>query len=268
METRLNLLGQSQTIQIGVYSPTPQQIHVTVSDAGQVNTLLTDRYNDIHGQDYFYIRLPLAPSIANVLIYNERTGPSEFNDGFTVTSMGRKGLERKMVTVDISNADVKSFVDWGQRFAYNAGHLKCGDYISPDGRIHFRYLPTITNESGQEINTPAQTGEITGIIEISQKKFLPLSVPERFAILCHEFAHYYRNINMYSEVEADLQGLMIYLGLGYPRYDGYNAFLVTFEGAPGPLNDKRKEIIKKFIDDYENKNFVELFQLPHKKKAA
>lgn len=268
MEDRFNLMGESQTIQIGVFTPKPEQIHITVFDAEQVNTVLTDRYNDVNGNAYFYIRLPLAPSVAKILIYNERTGPSAFNDGFTVTSIGRKALERKMVTVDISNADVRSFVDHGQRFAYNAGHLQPGDYKSPDGRIHIQYLPMITDDQGMEINTPAQTGEITGIIEVSRKKFLNLTVPERFAILCHEFAHYYRNINMYSEVEADLQGLMIYLGLGYPRYDGYNAFLVTFDGAPSALNDRRKEILKKFIDDYENQKFVELLQTVPKKKAA
>jgi hypothetical protein len=47
----------------------------------------------------------------------------------------------------------------------------------------------------------------------------------RFAILCHEFSHFYVNDNMDDESEADINGLLIYLGLGYPRIEGYQAFL-------------------------------------------
>jgi hypothetical protein len=78
----------------------------------------------------------------------------------------------------------------------------------------------------------------------------------RMAILLHEFAHFYLNENIEDEIEADLNGLLIYLGLGYPRIDGYEAFLQVFEGTPSEQNVVRYDVINKFIQDFENKKYV------------
>jgi hypothetical protein len=266
MQQRVLLGYQPQIIQIGIHAPAQEQIHVTVSDPDQVNTFFTDRVNTVKGNDYFYIRLPLAPRVALVNVYHEKTGPSKANNNFSLIGAGmwRLPLERKTALIDIRDPEVRAFVSLGQRFSYHAGHLPAVDYR--EGKIHFRYKERLTDKQGNELNTPAQTGEIDGVIEISQRQFVKMTVPMRFAILCHEFAHYYLNRNMYSEVEADLQGLNIYLALGYPRYDGYNAFLETFKGVPAMyadtrvLNEKRKTIIKKFIDDFENHKYVELYE--------
>ena len=78
----------------------------------------------------------------------------------------------------------------------------------------------------------------------------------RMAILLHEFAHFYLNENIDDEVEADLNGLLIYLGLGYPRIDGYEAFLQVFETTPTPQNKNRYDIINNFITEFDKKKFV------------
>ena len=70
------------------------------------------------------------------------------------------------------------------------------------------------------------------------------------AILLHEFSHYYLNSDISNETEADLNGLTIYLGLGYPIREAYAAFGETFIGYPSPENKVRYEIINKFIRDY------------------
>ena len=46
----------------------------------------------------------------------------------------------------------------------------------------------------------------------------------RMAILLHEFSHFYLNDRMEDETEADLNGLLIYLALGYPRIEAYQSF--------------------------------------------
>ena len=76
------------------------------------------------------------------------------------------------------------------------------------------------------------------------------------AILLHEFAHFYLNKNIDDETEADLNGLLIYLGLGYPRIEGYEAFLQVFEGSPTAENKKRYDVINEFIQNFEKKKFV------------
>ena len=42
--------------------------------------------------------------------------------------------------------------------------------------------------------------------------------------------------NIDDEIEADLNGLLIYLGLGYPRIEGYQAFLDVFQVNPTEAN--------------------------------
>lgn len=260
MQERAHLRRESQIVMIGVNTPKPVNIHIRVSDAAQVNTLLTDRYNVVNGNQYFYVRMPMAPNVALIEVFNEKNGLLKDDPTFSMIKEGiwRMPLERKTAVIDIRDSDVQSFLSLAQPFCYNAGHLAPGDYKR--GSICLRYLPKLLSDSGQELNTPAQTGEIDGIIEISQNWFQKATVPERFAILCHEFAHYFLNTNMYSEVEADLQGLNIYLALGYPRYDAYNAFLETFKGAKTELNDRRLVILRRFIDDFENNKFLELYE--------
>jgi hypothetical protein len=58
------------------------------------------------------------------------------------------------------------------------------------------------------------------------------------------------NSDISNETEADLNGLTIYLGLGYPIKEAYAAFGETFIGYPSPENKIRYQIIDKFIKDY------------------
>ena len=58
---------------------------------------------------------------------------------------------------------------------------------------------------------------------------------------------------MANETEADLNALIIYLGLGYPRIDAYNVFTQVFHTSPTELNKDRMKIIDDFIRNFENK---------------
>jgi hypothetical protein len=78
----------------------------------------------------------------------------------------------------------------------------------------------------------------------------------RMAILLHEYSHYYVNDDINNESEADLNGLLIYLGLGYPRFEAHEAFLKVFIDTPSELNKSRYEKIKAFIEDFEKNNFI------------
>ena len=83
-----------------------------------------------------------------------------------------------------------------------------------------------------------------------------MTIPMRLAILLHEFSHFYLNETMDDEIEADLNGLLIYLGLGYPRIEAYQAFLETFKGVPSEQNKNRYDVINKFINDFEKVNMI------------
>lgn len=266
MNQRIITNRAEQILNIGVRTSKAQQIRIIVSDANQKNTVFTNRYNVVNGDEFFMVRMPLAPAIALVQVFDDDAGdqPKKASNFSLIGSDHRPGLgiermplEKKMDLVDMANPDVRDFVSLAQRFCYNAGWIDCATYNW--GKIKFKYLPTLINpENGKESATPARVGEETGTIEISQKLFIPMTVPMRFAILCHEFAHFYINDEKYSEVEADLQGLMIYLGLGYPHIEAYSAFLETFQGSPSDLNSRRYKIIERFITDFENHKFMSI----------
>jgi hypothetical protein len=51
-----------------------------------------------------------------------------------------------------------------------------------------------------------------------------------------------------------LNGLLIYLGLGYPRIEAFEVFAVTFMDSPTEQNKTRFDKIKNFIENFESYN--------------
>jgi len=243
------------TLLIKVHTFGTETIRIKVVDADQPNTVYTDRYRTIEGDSTFFVRLPVSGQSVNVYVYNDVNG--NYNSGvdtsFEVLSITKEQLDKKLDVIDFSNAQVRSFVNFATRFSYNAGTLPSGTYVSDDKQFVIVYSPTI-QDNGQEQTTPARIDIDSGVIEVSKRQFLEYTIPNRMAILLHEFSHIYLNDNVDDEVEADLNGLLIYLGLGYPRIEAFEVFAKTFLNAPTDQNKMRYDKIKDFIDDIENYN--------------
>ena len=196
------------TLVIKVYTHSPEDIRIKVVDELQPNTSFTDRYKTVDGEATFFIRMPVSPTNALVYVYNEANGNlmQGQDDSFEVESIIKQPLEKKLDVIDFSNADVRSFVNFATRFSYNAGSLPSGTYVSDDRKFVIKYLPII-EDNGKEQTTPARIDITNGNIEISKKQFIEFTVPNRMAILLHEFSHVYLNDNVDDEVEADLNAL-------------------------------------------------------------
>ena len=199
--------------------------------------------------------MPVSPKTALVYVYNDDLGnmTTGQDKSFEVDSISKEMLEKKLDVIDFGNPLVRSFVNFCTRFCYNAGSMSSGTYVSDDKKFVIKYLATI-EDNGQEQTTPARIELNTGIIEVSKKQFINFTIPNRMAILLHEFSHVYLNDNQDDEVEADLNGLLIYLGLGYPRIEAFEVFASTFMNAPTDQNKMRFDKIKNFIDNFENHN--------------
>ena len=128
-------------------------------------------------------------------------------------------------------------------------YSKKGDiYKSNNGKFRIDYFDVIRSVANQRpLETPARISQLTGRIECSAQSFKKYSVPMRMAILLHEYAHYYINRNPRSEVQADLNGLFIYLKLGYPKIDIYNVFISVFLKSPTQQNKQRFDILNDFV---------------------
>jgi hypothetical protein len=202
------------TLLIKVHTNQPEAIRLRVTDADQPNTAFTDRYKTVDGESIFFVRMPVSPANALISIYNEANGNLQVgaDTSIIVDSITKEPLDKKLDVIDFSNPLVRSFVNFATRFCYNAGSLPSGTYLSDDKKFVIKYLPII-EDNGQEQTTPARIDIDNGTIEISKKQFVDFTIPNRMAILLHEFSHIYLNDNVDDETEADLNALLIYLGL-------------------------------------------------------
>lgn len=244
---------ESIMIKVVVKTSTPENIVLKVSDPSQANTIFMDRTKLVDGVQDLYVRMPLSPNTALLSIYNEKNGnkPKGQDKSFEVLKIEKEELDITLAKTKMDTMSIRNFVAFAQKFCYNAGWVGAPkDYLSSVGAYKVEYLPFIVNSKGERMNTPARISTKNGRIQVSQESFVPMTIPMRMAILLHEFSHYYLNSDISNETEADLNGLTIYLGLGYPIREAYEAFGDTFIGFPTPQNKVRYDIINKFIRDY------------------
>ena len=240
-------------IKVVVKTSSPQTIVLKVFDPSQANTVFTDRTKEVNGTQELFVRLPLAPNTLQLSIYNEKNGnlPKGSDSTFEVVKIEKEDLDITLPQTKMDTFSVRNFVGFAQKFAYNAGWVAAPrDYMSSVGGYKIEYLPFIINSKGDKMATPARISTKNGRIQVSQESFRDMTVPMRMAIILHEYSHFYLNSDIANETEADLNGLTIYLGLGYPIREAYEAFAKTFIGYPSEQNKVRYDIINRFIREY------------------
>lgn len=257
MKYRITTGNAPITLKVVVKTDTPKKVRLRVFDEENPNRIFTDRYKTIKDQEELFVRMPLSPNKSIVEVSAKDGNLKGKESGIQLVSVDKVPLERRIDVSDISNPQIRSFVEFAQRFCFNLDELEPNTYYtSSDREYYIQLLPKIQNQKGDELNTPARISKRTGVIQVSKKSFEKMTIPMRLAILCHEFSHFYLNETMDDEVEADLNGLLIYLGLGYPRIEAYQSFLETFKGVPSEQNKQRYDTINKFINEFETMNIL------------
>jgi len=240
-------------IKIVVNTDSPQTIALKVFDPSQANTVFTERTKEIDGEQELFVRMPLSPNMIKLSVYNAKKGnlPKDADTSFKVVKIVKEDLDITLPQTKMDTFSVRNFVGFAQKFSFNAGVLVAPrDYMSSVGGYKIEYLPFIINSKGEKMATPARISTKNGRIQVSQESFRDMTVPMRMAILLHEYSHFYLNSDIANETEADLNGLTIYLGLGYPIREAYEAFAKTFIGFPSAQNKVRYDIINRFIREY------------------
>lgn len=258
MKYRVNTRYEPQSLSIAMVSNRPTKVHLKVYDEDGPKRVFTDRYKTINGRENFLIRLPMTSKnmVVEVMDDNEKHSGQESRT-FKVTEIKKVPLQKRMDAADIRSVQVMSFVNFAQKFSFNAPYLEVNkNYRSQDGRFLIEYLPEIKGNHGKTLNTPARISKQTGRIQVSKQKFDQYTIPMRMAILLHEFAHFYLNDNIDNESEADINALLIYLSLGYPRIEAYQAFLEVFKHSPSAQNKQRYDLINNFIRNFEKQKMV------------
>lgn len=261
MQRTITTRYEEETLKITVRAIDNVLLRLIVKDADKENTVFTDRNREFAGEFIFYVRMPLCGNKTDIILYDENN-PTD-DSSFEITNIERMPLQKRMDLIDLTNQQLRSFIKFAQRFAFNAGWIRTNDpnnpedfYYSDDGKFFIKYLPYIMDENGGKVQTPSRIEAGSGIIEVSQEDFMGSTVPMRMAILTHEFSHVFLNVNPDDETEADLNGLLIYLSLGYPRIEAHEAWIDTFENSPSDANMERYAIMEQFIMDFENNNLI------------
>ena len=255
MIKKIKTNGNPTTLEIRVESRREIEIALIISDSEQQNTLYTKRTGVVNGVVSFFARLPQSPNVAKVVVFNKARGLMKRDNSFKVISI--KQIPLRTINLPMSK-QTKAFVKFAQEFSQEAGTIsasKKGDtYKSNNGKFRIDYFDVIRSKmSSYPMSTPARISQINGKIEVGKSKFKKYTIPMRMAILLHEYSHFYLNRNPSDESEADLNGLRVYLALGYPRIDAYNVFLKVFKKAPNQQNKERYDKIDNFINEFKGK---------------
>lgn len=228
------------------------RVYLTVFDKNDSSRLFTNRYKDIGEQTKMIVQMPLSSKYAKVKITNKAGN----EHGFKVLSCNMVPLEKRMAPSDIKNPAIQEFLTFAGKIAYNLQNLEPKVYKSSGSNFYVDVVQRIAGPTGNELNTPARISPQTGIIQISQNKLRGRTIPYIMAILMHEFSHYYLNEEMRNEEEADMNGLLIYLAIGYPRIEAYQAFYETFKGNDTEPNRRRMQKIDTMIRNFDNMKMV------------
>ena len=253
-------------LKLSVATSQPENMRVKVYDGTKANTYYMNRSHIVKPgkPSSFYIRMPLSPDVSEIRIYNDKHGdlPKGKDPSFKLVDAAAMTLPRKIEGLQGMKPDVMDFVQLAEWFSKRAGWLSAAtkdspksSYFSKTGNFRIDFYNELKDENGKVLRTPARISITRGVIEVSAKHFRRYTVPQRLAILFHEYSHFYENKDAHDEIEADLNGLLIYLGLGYPRIEAKNVFLDVFNKSPSDLNRKRDEILEKFIDQFDSVNF-------------
>lgn len=241
-------------LRIVLKTASPEQLVIKVYDKAAANTYFADRVKKVNGEQELFIRMPVSPFVTTIEVYNEKNGNQKkgADSSFDVVTIERLPLEITLAKTKMNTSIVRNFVSFATKFSYNAGWLQAPkDYMSTTGGFKIEYMPFITNnKTGEKMATPARISLGNGRIQVAQSAFINYTIPMRMAILLHEFSHYYLNSDKQDETEADLNGLTIYMGLGYPIHEAHQAFVKAFIGYPTAQNKTRYDIINSFIDSY------------------
>jgi hypothetical protein len=230
-----------------------------VFDPTLANTYLADRIINTQSGEIHncYVPMPISPWKSIVRVFS---GVNSQGDNppkvFHVETISQMGIKTYRDAIDWNDAELGQAIKLGNRFCYNAGWLPTlpddQAYCSPDGSLRIQYLPTLIEpKSGKESVTPMRISESTAIMQANQKLIVPYTIAGRAVMYWHEYSHKFKNNREDWELEADLNGLTIYLGLGYSRYEALQVYEQVFKRVPSPENNERMAHIQKFIKGFE-----------------
>lgn len=260
MQTTYQTDKQPMQLNITILCSGTKKFRVWCEELGKKNSKYADRVIVVEKSRTIYFSLPVTPEKMFIGCLN---AINVKDDDFEVI-IKKEPIKKYNVYLD---SETKQFVEMAEIFSQVCGYempaKKGTTYSTSNGKFNIKYFQQITDfQTGQVINTPARIGHSTGRIEVSFAKFCQYTIPMRMMILLHEYSHKYRNpkigLKISNEFGADVNGLYIYLGLGFSKIDAICVFSKVFLRAQTDGNIQRIRKIQEYIKKFENQEYAEL----------
>lgn len=235
-----------------------KKFRVWAEDYGRRNSKYADREIVVEGKRTIHFNFPVSP---RELFFG------------CANSENPRDTDYKIETEEVSLKTYNIWLDEETRkFLKLAIHFcqVCGfedatpqgrEFKTDDNEFRIKYYDVIRYVmSGRVMSTPARIGHKSGIIEISKTRFQKYTIPMRLMIILHEFSHKYKNpkigLEISNEIGADINGLYIYLGLGFSKIDAICVFAKVFLTAQNSSNLNRMRKINDYISSFESGKYA------------
>jgi hypothetical protein len=229
-----------------------QEVEIYCKDKDAYKTCFTDRYNTFKGQRDFSLLLPWSNDTAVVVARNNRT---KNRGGISIVKVERQHLPTAYDAFDYKSPIIREFLELARFICTRSSYLNEGKFYSNKRNIELWLMrELLVDIDGTEVRSksPARVNSITGRIQCNKNTFDAMTVAGRFAILCHEFAHFYLNKDKSNEEEADYNAANIYLGMGFPRVELLTWWSRTLKNNPTESNVARYNKYIKYVNDFKH----------------
>ena len=198
-----------------ISAKTEMEVFIVGYDPLSPRTEYFNRRIMVSGPDKIFFQCPQTPKRLAIIAWSSQKG--KFKAGPLTT----EPLTRNLAILGDRQADI-SFIE---SFSRRVGRLPARrTYVHKGAGFRIDLLPVIRKDNGKKHTTPARIHVSKPIIQVSKQHFDKMTIPQRVAILAHEYSHNYINGNQDSEMEADGNMVDLYKGLGYGKLEAVYAF--------------------------------------------
>ena len=202
-------------ITVPLISDEEVEVFIVGYDPASPNTEYFSRRIEFSGNDQVNFQCPQTPRRLKIMAWSKGTGKFEIS----------KISVSPLIIQDLFTEDEKKDIEFIESFSRRCGRLPARRFYYHKGAsFRIQYLPVIRTDTGKEHATPARIHTELPLMQVSKKHFIKMTIPQRVAILTHEYSHNYINMDQDSEFEADSNMVDLYEDLGYGKLEAVYAF--------------------------------------------
>jgi hypothetical protein len=260
MQTAYESDNRKMSLHITILCSGTKKLRVWAEELGKKDSKYADRIITVSKSRTIHFNFPVSPKNLFIGCLNvQNIADKDFE-----VIIKEEPLQTYNIAMD---SDTQQFVQMAIKVSQTIGFAPPPPngilYQSPDAMFNIKNVPMITDKmSGQVIGTPARIGHSSGLIEVAYARFKSYTIPMRLMILLHEFSHKYRNpkigLKINNEFGADINGLYIYLGIGFSKIDAICVFAEVFLKAQTDGNIQRMRKIQDYIKRFENQEYAQI----------